>query len=140
MVVDKVNLDGYIKVSVNKHKFRTRTIYRKLNPFWVKNKLTLCSFFSKAEEFCCDISKPDKTIIKVVLMDENKFSDPEAIGKLFIPVSAFKTEASAVEQWYVSFIRNKIVTLNRYPLFPMSAKDFVLEVNKIVVGIFVEIS
>jgi hypothetical protein len=35
MVVEKVNLDGYIKVSVNKYKFRTRTIYRKLNPFWV---------------------------------------------------------------------------------------------------------
>lgn len=69
MYVEKVAVDAYVKIQVEESKFRTRTIYRKLNPFWV-------------EETTFDIKDPVHSNVRIYLVDENKFEEHEVISPL----------------------------------------------------------
>ncbi|KYR02117.1 RasGTPase-activating protein [Tieghemostelium lacteum] len=78
--------DPYCVVQLDKQKHRTRTIPKKLNPFW-------------CEEFQLEISDPNSSKLIINVMDEKKYSSDEHIGKLVIPINTLKDQKER-ELWY----------------------------------------
>ncbi|KAM9963017.1 hypothetical protein ACTFIW_006238 [Dictyostelium discoideum] len=78
--------DPYCTVQLEKQKQRTRTIPKKLNPFW-------------CEEFQLEISDPASAKLVLSVMDEKKYSNDEHIGKLVIPINTLKDQKER-ELWF----------------------------------------
>ncbi|EGC28522.1 hypothetical protein DICPUDRAFT_160044 [Dictyostelium purpureum] len=78
--------DPYCIVSLDKQKHRTRTIPKKLNPFW-------------CEEFQMEISDPSSAKVVLSIMDDKKYSSDEHIGKLVIPINTLKDQKER-ELWF----------------------------------------
>ncbi|KAK5582968.1 hypothetical protein RB653_004558 [Dictyostelium firmibasis] len=78
--------DPYCMVQLEKQKHRTRTIPKKLNPFW-------------CEEFQLEINDPSSAKLVLSVMDEKKYSNDEHIGKLVIPINTLKDQKER-ELWF----------------------------------------
>eukprot|EP01132_Coremiostelium_polycephalum_P005419 gene5419-6758_t len=78
--------DPYCLVQVDKQKQRTRTIPKKLNPFW-------------CEEFTLEVQDPHNAKIILSIMDDKKYSNDEHIGKLIIPINTLKDQKER-EMWF----------------------------------------
>ncbi|KAF2069743.1 hypothetical protein CYY_008934 [Polysphondylium violaceum] len=78
--------DPYCIVNLDKQKQRTRTIPKKLNPFW-------------CEEFQMEVTDPNSAKLIITVMDEKKYSSDDHIGKIIIPINTLK-DLKEREQWF----------------------------------------
>jgi len=78
--------DPYCIVNLDKQKQRTRTIPKKLNPFW-------------CEEFQMEVTDPNTAKVIITVMDEKKYSSDDHIGKIIIPINTLK-DLKEREQWF----------------------------------------
>ncbi|GAM25578.1 hypothetical protein SAMD00019534_087530 [Acytostelium subglobosum LB1] len=78
--------DPYCVVQLDKQRHRTRTIPKKLNPFW-------------CEEFTMEAQDPNADKMTVSIIDEKKYSNDEVIGKIVIPINILKDQKER-ELWF----------------------------------------
>ncbi|GAM22712.1 hypothetical protein SAMD00019534_058870, partial [Acytostelium subglobosum LB1] len=78
--------DPYCIVHIGKDGQRTRTIPKKLNPFW-------------CEEFHLEVMDPDIDKLLISVMDEKKYSNDEKIGRIVIPINTLIDQKER-ELWY----------------------------------------
>eukprot|EP00026_Physarum_polycephalum_P003107 Phypoly_transcript_03116.p1 GENE.Phypoly_transcript_03116~~Phypoly_transcript_03116.p1 ORF type:complete len:809 (+),score=167.07 Phypoly_transcript_03116:160-2427(+) len=78
--------DPYCLVQVEKLKMRTRTIEKKLNPFW-------------CEEFTFEVLDSSMSKVVLTVVDDKKYANQdEVIGRLVIPINAIRDQRER-EQW-----------------------------------------
>eukprot|EP01133_Synstelium_polycarpum_P005253 gene5253-6079_t len=78
--------DPYCVVQLDKQRHRTRTIPKKLNPFW-------------CEEFVMEVQDPNTEKILITVIDEKKYTNDEHIGKIVIPINTLKDQRER-ELWF----------------------------------------
>ncbi|EFA80480.1 RasGTPase-activating protein [Heterostelium album PN500] len=78
--------DPYCIVQLEKQKHRTRTIPKKLNPFW-------------CEEFSLEVQDSSSEKLVVSIIDDKKYTNDEFIGKVIIPINTLKDQKER-ELWF----------------------------------------
>ncbi|EGG23380.1 RasGTPase-activating protein [Cavenderia fasciculata] len=78
--------DPFCLVQIDKQRQRTRTIPKKLNPFW-------------CEEFTMEVVDVNTDKIFVTVIDEKKYTNDDHIGKLMIPLNTLKDQKER-EMWF----------------------------------------
>lgn len=110
--------DPYCVVQVEKMKMRTRTIEKKLNPFW-------------CEEFTFEVLDASKSKIVLNIVDEKKYSQQdEVIGRLVIPLNSLRDQRER-EQWFPiqpPHSSNKIPQIHLYIEYDSAKLAFVYQI------------
>lgn len=110
--------DPYCVVQVEKMKMRTRTIEKKLNPFW-------------CEEFTFEVQDASKSKIVLNIVDEKKYSQQdEVIGRLVIPLNSLRDQRER-EQWFPiqpPHSSNKIPQIHLYIEYDPTKLAFVYQI------------